>query len=474
MAGRDEVKRKSGVRDKPGSRCGRRLVCRFRGDRRGAVLPLVAIVLVFLIVVAGAGLDFARAINQKQGISQSLDAAMLAVARELSVRNMSTAEIKAYLDSNYAAYFGANAAGSLIPGVEVVVDEPVVDTLARRVQVSASSSVPTYFIGLAGLGPDKLEVAVSAQAIYPKSIEAALVVDVTGSMGGSKIEALQDAAAGFVNTLIPPETAGSNEKMRIALVPYATGVNIGNTRASLATAGANASRSSYPYCVSERTGIEAATDASYTTAPVGPGTNQYSYKRGRFVRWDGSLTYSSSYICPNSALVPLTRDPGSASRSGTLLYEIANLQARGNTAGQTGIAWGWYTLSDNWSSLWPTGSKPASYSDQRVLKYLVIMTDGNFNTVFGPRKVNWTNYDWIAQSSDASDDRAQALCTAIKASGIKVITVGFQIASGSSADKLMRACASSAADYYKADSNAALIAEFAKIANQIKSTFLIR
>ncbi|MAA99301.1 MAG: hypothetical protein CMN87_09215 [Stappia sp.] len=453
----------------------RGVVRRFSADRRGAVLPMLALVLVFLIVVAGAGIDFARAVNQRQAIARGLDAAMLAVARELSTRNMTDGEIKQFLEDNYEAYFGANAEGSAIPGVAIVVEDPQIDTKARRISVSARSDVPTYFIRLAGMGPTELSVSAAAQAIYPKSVEAALVVDVTGSMGGSKISALRQAAAGFVNTLIPPGSADTNEKVRIAMVPYSAGVNIGQARAALATDGANASRTSYPGCVTERDGPEAYTDASYSVAPIGPGAQQAGWNRAWYRDRRGYLNYSSSYVCPSAQMVPLTLDPGSSAQAGTLLYEISRLGASGNTAGQTGIAWGWYALSSTWSSLWPARSAPAPASDERVLKYLVVMTDGDFNTWFSPDRERGVNYDWIAQYDVAeSGARARALCDAIKAKGITVISVGFQIYRGSAADQVMAHCASGSENYYRADSNEALVAEFAKIANQIKTTYLSR
>ena len=85
------------------------------------------------------------------------------------------------------------------------------------------------------------------------------------------------------------------------------------------------------------------------------------------------------------------------------------------------------------------------------------------------------NYDWIAQYDVAeSGARARALCDAIKAKGITVISVGFQIYRGSAADQVMAHCASGSENYYRADSNEALVAEFAKIANQIKTTYLSR
>lgn len=453
----------------------RRQMRRFGGDRSGAILPLFAVLVIFIIVAGGAGLDFARAINQRQAIARGLDAAMLAVARELSVRNMTESEIKTYLEANYEAYFGANIKGSS-GGGEIIIDEPKINTETRVIEVSARSSVPTYFIHLAGFGPKELNVSVDAQAVYPKSVEATLVLDVTGSMGGSRIVALRDAAANFINTLVPPDTVATNEKVRIAVVPYASGVNIGSARATLATNGANGSRTSYTGCVSERIGAQAYTDASYTTAAVGPGTAQARYKSGYY--WNGSRVYNSSgFVCPNAELVPLTLDPGSASKAGTPLHTIANLSASGNTAGQTGVAWGWYTLSEKWAGLWPSASKPAPYSDERVLKYMLLMTDGEFNTWFdGPLRVSRTTYDWIARLDQAttSTTRALALCDAIKKSGIRVITVGFQIGSNAQAKKVMSQCASSSGDYYLAENDAELNSRFQAIANQIKSTYLSR
>jgi Flp pilus assembly protein TadG len=448
----------------------------FGKDRSGAILPFLAIVLLVIIVAAGAGIDFGRAINQRQALSRGLDAAMLAVARELSVRNMSAAEIKTFLDSNYEAYFGANAEGSGIPGAKIVIDEPRIDTDARRIEVSARSQVPTYFVHLAGFGPKQLNVSVDAEAVYPKSVEATLVLDVTGSMGGSKIQALRNAATTFVNTLVPPDAVATNEKVRIAVVPYASGVNIGTARATLATKGANASRTSYSGCVTERDGAQAYTDASYVTASVGPGPQQASYRRGYYRHSSGDIRDSAAYVCPSVELVPLTLDPGSATKPGTPLHTIANLPASGNTAGQTGVAWGWYTLSSSWSALWPASSKPASYTDERVLKYMLLMTDGEFNTWFdGPTKVKGTTYDWIAeQSSSISTNRAIKLCDGIKKAGIRIITVGFQIGSLANAKKVMSQCASSSGDYYLAENEAELNARFAAIANQIKTTYLSR
>ncbi|NRG16844.1 hypothetical protein HPQ64_03965 [Rhizobiales bacterium] len=447
---------------------------RFGRDRRGGVLPLFGLVAIITIVIVGAAIDIGRAVNQKRSLARGLDAAMLAVARELSVRNMTPAEVQQYVDEFYQDFFDANSENSTAPDAKIILDPPVIDTDKRRIDVSARTTIPTYFISIGGIGPETLTMGVTAQAVYPKSVEIAMVVDVTGSMAGSgKIGALRDAAADFVNILIPPEAAATNEKVRISMVPYSTGVNIGTSRATLATGGWNASRNSFEYCVSERGGAQAATDVSYATAPVGPGTVRAGRKKG--YRKSGSNLYASSdYICPESALIPLTLDPGGAGVSGSLLHSIDNLQAKGYTAGATGITWGWYTLSANWSGLWPAESRPAPYSDERVLKYLIVMTDGDFNTIFGPTTHYGTDYDWMAQNNSyEARQRAIALCDSIKQNTeIRIITIGFQI--GSTQKAMMQDCASSSGDYHNASNNQELREQFQKIALQIKKTYLSR
>jgi len=98
-------------------------------------------------------------------------------------------------------------------------------------------------------------------------------------------------------------------------------------------------------CTSERVGAEAYTDAAPSTAYVG-------------------LNYpASNNPCPSVQIVPLT-----ASKT-TLNNEISSLSAGGSTAGQVGIAWGWYMLSPNFGYIWPNAENvPASYTASDTVK----------------------------------------------------------------------------------------------------------
>ena len=82
-------------------------------------------------------------------------------------------------------------------------------------------------------------------------------------------------------------------------------------------------------CVSERTGTHAYDDTAPSSAPLG-----YVYP-------------ASNNPCVTPAMTPLSSDKTA------LKATIASLVAGGSTAGQLGLAWGWYSIDPNFAYLWP-------------------------------------------------------------------------------------------------------------------------
>ena len=80
------------------------------------------------------------------------------------------------------------------------------------------------------------------------------------------------------------------------------------------------------------------------------------------------------------------------------------------------------------------------------------MTDGEYNTKY---------------SGSSSATQARALCTAMKAKGVTVYTVGFAISAGGEADMTMAQCATDDEHYYSADDPDALRSAFRDIALKI-------
>ncbi|MDZ4109546.1 MAG: ubiquitin-activating E1 FCCH domain-containing protein [Brevundimonas sp.] len=204
-------------------------------------------------------------------------------------------------------------------------------------------------------------------------------------------------------------------------------------------------------CVTERTGSNAYTDAAPSTARVGrnyPG---------------------SSNPCLAATLQPLS------SNKNTLKSAIDGYSVQGSTAGQIGIGWGWYMVSPNFNSLWPSNGA-AAYNTADTLKAVIIMTDGEFNTPYCSGVISrdagsgsGNNSEKIDCAADNGDPFAQgvAMCTAMKNRGILVYTVGFQITAGGNAANMLQTCASTPANFYLPASGGDLSEAFAAIGRDI-------
>lgn len=204
-------------------------------------------------------------------------------------------------------------------------------------------------------------------------------------------------------------------------------------------------------CVTERTGADAYTDASPSTSRVGrnyPG---------------------SSNPCLAATVQPLS------SNKAQLKTTIDGYAVQGSTAGQIGMGWGWYMVSPNFNSLWPSNGA-AEYNTADTLKAVIIMTDGEFNTPYCSGVIARTagsgsgdNNEKIDCDADNGDPFAQgvAMCTAMKNRGVLVYTVGFQITAGGNAANMLQACASTPANFYLPASGGDLSEAFAAIGRDI-------
>lgn len=202
-------------------------------------------------------------------------------------------------------------------------------------------------------------------------------------------------------------------------------------------------------CATERTGANAYTDTAPGTSPV------------------GKLYTSGGTGCPSATIFPLSTDKVA------LKAAITALDDGGSTAGQIGAAWGWYMLAPNFASLWPTASQPAAYTATDVLKVLVFMTDGDFNTAYCNNVRSNDSSGWNSQQINCNatngDPTAQAaaICTAAKAKGVIIYTVGFQVGAGSPAETFIKGCATDADHIYLPTSGTLLKDAFAAIGRDI-------
>ena len=206
--------------------------------------------------------------------------------------------------------------------------------------------------------------------------------------------------------------------------------------ASLVSGGASADS-----CVVERNGGDAFTDAPAT---VGNRLNAIT-----------TVPPNGNYSCPGNDVFPLSEDKAQ------LRAKIDALTAGGGTAGHIGAAWGWYMVSPNWGSLFPRGSRGRSYSDKSVIKSVLLMTDGEFNTSYQAAGQNSTDRAIIG----SSPYQALALCDSMKRQGIEVWTIGFQ--ASPAAENLLRDCATDGGHFISAVDTTSLRAAFLEVARRL-------
>jgi Flp pilus assembly protein TadG len=216
-------------------------------------------------------------------------------------------------------------------------------------------------------------------------------------------------------------------------------------------------------CVTERTGANAYTDVPPAASAVSPVTAPVGFHYA-----------DDSNPCLAAEMIPLSSDR-------TLLKNrIDSLIAEGSTAGQIGLAWGWYLVSPNFGYLWPAESQPLAYGADELIKVVIFMTDGDLNTGYAKGIVaqdsgsgSGSNSDKIKQNATnpsihtgrvSSYSQALQLCSAMKAAGVLVYTVGFDIGSITAAQEVVQQCATDPTYVYMPDSGTELSEAFNAIA----------
>jgi len=434
----------------------------FRDDISGSVMVVSALMIFVLVLVTGATIDYTRLVSKKSKMDAALDSAILAAGVEMSRGTTDVALLRQTFENFFLANLEtATDFGGLDNGSGFQVVNFSANPNTGEISGEVSSSIDATLMRIAGY--DGLDISSSASSVFEQTdVEVAMVLDVTGSMRPSgKLDALQAASKDLIDILLP---RSNTRGMRIGIVPYASSVNAGRyaqivtngnnqvTTASLS--GFNNLTNNVPTndCVSERNGREAATDASYRIAPLGSHRDTVNGKRSR-----------ERHHCPEARIQPLTNN------SAMLKTTVNQFIADGFTAGHIGISWAYYMLSENWRTLWNADNDPAAYSAD-VQKIAIIMTDGEFNTVYEDRRPGTA----FGGNRAISNARAIDLCNDMKAAkagnpGIIIYSIAFQ--APSSAETTLRNCANTdTADtiyFYSASNGQQLREAFRAIAASI-------
>jgi len=439
-----------------------RLFKGFATDRSGGIAIMTAVLISVITLAAGYAVNIAQLYNVKTSLRQALDSAVTSTARDITTGIIKTDEARGWVE----LFLHANGDPTLMDGNRLVLDRLTIDSTAKTVEAEAYVDVALYF-PLFG-GSNERRVRTMAASVYSdKKIEVVMMLDVTGSMKKSgkkdKIGDLKTSAANAVHALLDGQDA-KNPRVRVGIVPYASGVNVGALAKNVyveKASGSNLPPVAGSALLKEKTGKNTLPDfTTYQTivadnfrktddcaterkdkdgnadlTAAGPSTVRKD-KNGKdyyaLVNRDDRLSGSGMNACPAAKIIPLTAD------SGALLDSIGKFEANGYTGGAIGVQWAYYMLSPEWRSAIKNaslGEGPADSNGKKLSKVAILMTDGEFNTAF----IAGNDVNSQAGKSRAA---AEGLCNNMKAEGIEIFTIGFDLGTTESAAKtVLRNCA---------------------------------
>ena len=491
-------------------------------DEGGNTLILTAAAVIPMMGMIGGGLDIARTHLAKSRLSQACDAAALAGRRAMSNEDIETAKPEAikFFNHNFPQnYMGTE---SFAP----VITRPDTGT----VKVQASTTVPTTIMKIFNFTSIPIGVECDATQNFD-NIDIVLVLDVTGSMDGSisgekKIVSLRKAVMALYDELASAQTelAAQGLRLRYAIVPYSSTVNVGKiiravhpnymasswkyqsrtpksgggytygqktvdvssfvagSNVDAATiVGGSAKPSTWNGCIEERETTSTITaSSSYATIPSAAKDLDIDGKPNSDVKtrwgpqWDQVVYLTNgnnvSNWCPAEARRLAVMD-----RTSMQSY-VNGLTPVGPTYHDIGMIWGARFISRNGIF---DADNPAVYNDRPVNRYVIYLTDGilepesEAGAAYGverlDRRIVGGTYNASVSDGNGSDlekrhtVRFLMACNAAKQGGAAIWTIAF----GLSVPTSLRNCASSSDQVSTSANSADLIAKFKEIGKNI-------
>lgn len=440
----------------------------FIGDQKGVAGPIIALAFTAIISSVGASIDYARAQMAQAKLSDTLDSAALAAGSIANAQpEQVTTTAQNYFNVNFPqGYMDANI--SPLEFVNNVEGAPPI--------ITASATIPTIFMGIVGI--DVMTVNAHTEvARNSGGLELVLVMDNTGSMAGQKLTNLKSSATDLVNILFGD--SATKDDLWIGLVPFAQSVNIGNTHTSwLDGTTFNWGPTSWGGCVdAQANGMDQDDDPPTTSAAnrlrayywPDDSNNDWIDNRGRY-RSITSTRGPNAYC--SRAVTPMTN------QKAAILSGINAMTANGNTHVNLGAVWGWRMLSPKWRGLWGgtmnANDLPLDYGTEHMTKVAIILTDGQ-NTMsnstrtsywyLSDNKLGTTN---SSQAVDELDERTLAVCNAMKAKGIIVYTLLYDL-NDTSIASLYSNCASKPDYFFNSPTSDTLHSAFQTIGDSLSN-----
>ncbi|MGJ3230217.1 MAG: hypothetical protein ACFE0P_00290 [Oceanicaulis sp.] len=421
----------------------------FAPDARGNIAMVFALSLSAMAAAVGGGLDYSRSASIGTELQAALDSGVLAAA-SLSQDGDPQQVVRAYVEAAIGDHAG------VLETLSLTVNSTV-DLNSRQVGANAAVTVPTTLLGLAGI--NHLTVRREATALErARNIEISLVLDISSSMSGRRIDNLRAASLDFVDTVL---AADSRDMTSISVVPYGGTVRLPDRFHRFVIP-----RSGSPWHTLDALGyaVRLPEDASDWNNCL-----EMTEAQARAV----SLTVEEHSVLPEFTVWNRGNDwcpPVEGTEAIFLTNDRDELRGTLNTFDNpvlsdgtgTDIATGWgvRALDPAWRGGLGGASefsdRPADYDDEETMKVMVVMTDGGITQQRRPEEdfevddddphVGTRGTQDLYRTNDARDIFMD-MCDYAKDNGVVVYTIAFQVGGGRN-KRDMEDCASSKEKYY--------------------------
>ncbi len=464
----------------------------FGASETGSTAIMFGLLFSTVMGAVSFAIDFERAQTERKVVQDHLDSTLLHLGRGEDKLDPQVPGTKYLLDS-----LGNTDISTTNLTPEFVYD-PVQGTVTGTVNIKPKSILSGGIIP-----PLQVTVKSVAKPRVEGKVEIALVLDNSGSMNyhinndvaayvsspNRRADSLQSAVSGMLDVIY------SNPKVTpaVSVIPYASSVDITDlyvagdqnrfeavndlSKAGLGIENLNPASVVYQDRTATK-GVWAAerymskfSDGSYRISLGKPTDGQrevpvisqgiiqtqchwtyYYYFGSTCIKYTVDAygnAYLGSPLQPLSGLMPMTFQ-----RQNVRDY-ISSLEPEGGTAGHLGLAWGLYSLTPAWNDVFKHDAGEPQKFNQTTEKYLVMMTDGEFNTT---------------HDRDLSGDDIfayfESVCAAARKKGITIFTVGLKITESSKTDLAMKNCAGDSGRYFPVDDHDSLGGAFIKIGRE--------
>ncbi|MFC0193920.1 TadE/TadG family type IV pilus assembly protein [Aureimonas pseudogalii] len=408
--------------------------------RRGNVSIIVALTIMPLTIMAGSAVDLVRFERARISLQTALDRGTVAAA---SLTQMS--EPRPVVESFLGAVYTEDQKLRLDVTSNVTLN-------SRKVTASATVTLPTFFLHLANVA----QLTVHARSVAEearKNVELSMVLDISGSMvSNGGLAQLKPAAKSFLDIVLKPELAAQTS---VSIVPFSGEVNVGQRVFDHLAGSGNPRQHLHSSCFEMGAGDFNENPPDFTRAAQVPHFNRDFTYKGTRMPW-----------CPQeeTSIAYLQNDKNGLKR------KIDELVPYDGTGTMYAMKWGEMLLNPKSNGLVNAiiskklapiqadfADRPFPFDDERTLKFILLMTDGDIVDQPRPTKPNpianmlgirGQEFETI-YSSKTAYSLFDKVCDYAKAKKIKIFTIAFKV--NETIAKNIAKCASNSSYAYRID-----------------------